>query len=282
MHRRFNHVGLFLSQLLFSAITPLLLVPRIANMKTTRSFIAFCFGRSYGNRYQTIIDSFQGRYDVAMAEGLRKAKKIFKDKVSSVLDCGTGTGFVIEQASKQFPDATFIAFDILPGMLRQASDNCENIETEVFHVQADNFALPLADESVDLILAQNTMPCFAEFARVCRPGGVVIYVDSSSGWITEKATRLIEKDQLFERVIGERVDMGFCIMAQKAGDFKPGIFQIESGTKQEKLVNLLRCPVDKSRLAFDGKHLCCEYQHQFPIHDGFPVMLEEKAISEKK
>lgn len=244
MNNRFSRAGLFLSQLIFSAITPLLLVPRIANMKTTRSFIAFCFGRSYGNRYQTIIDSFQGRYDVAMAEGLRKAKKILEDEVSTVLDCGTGTGFVTIQAAGQFPDAAFIAFDILPGMLRQASDNCENIGVEVFHVQADNFELPLADESVDLILAQNTMPCFTEFARVCRPGGVVIYVDSSSGWITEKATKLIEKYQLFESVMGERVDMGFCIVAEKAGDFKPGILSIERGTKQEKIVNLLRCPVD--------------------------------------
>ena len=50
--------------------------------------------------------------------------------------------------------------------------------------------------------------------------------DSPPGWITEKATKLIEKDQLFESVMGERVDMGFCIMAQKAGDFKPGIFQM--------------------------------------------------------
>lgn len=199
-----------------------------------------------------------------------------------MLDCGTGTGFVTKQAAKQFPDATFIAFDILPGMLRQASNNCENIGTDVFHVQADSFALPLADESVDLILAQNTMPCFTEFARVCRLGGVVIYVDSSSGWITEKAKKLVEKYQLFERVMGESVDMGFCIVAEKSGDFKPGILPIQSETKQEKLVNLLRCPVDKSRLTFDGKHLCCEYQHQFPIYDGFPVMLEEKAVSEKK
>lgn len=282
MHIKFNRLGLFLSQLLFSIITPFLLMPRIANVKATRSFIAFCFGRSYGNRYQSIIDSFQGRYDVAMAKGLKNAKTILENKVSTVLDCGTGTGFVTKQAAEYFPDATFVAFDILPGMLRQAGNNCKNIEADVFHIQADCFALPLADESIDLVLAQNTMPCFTEFARVCRPGGLVIYVDSSSGWITEKAKKLVEKYQLFEKVIGERVDMGFCVVAEKAGDFKPGILTIEGGTKQEKLVNLLRCPVDKSKLAFDGTHLCCEYQHKFPIHDGFPVMLGEKAVSEKK
>jgi len=60
------------------------------------------------------------------------------------------------------------------------------------------FALPLADESVDLLLAQNTMPCFSEFARVCRPGGIVVYVDNSASWIIGLAKRLVEKHRLFE------------------------------------------------------------------------------------
>ena len=277
-----NRLALFVSQFFFSVITPPLLVRGIGKLKLTRSFIAFFFGRSYGNRYQSIIDAFQGRYGLAMAEGLKKAKAISRHGISIIADCGTGTGFVTRQAAEQFPDATFIAFDLLPGMLRQARTNCESIGTDVFHVQADAFALPLADESVDLLLAQNTMPCISEFARVCRPGGMIVYVDSSAGWVTQPVKRLVEKHKLFKRVSGERVDMGFCIVAEKKGDFKPGILPAESQTQQDKLLNLLRCPVDKSRLTFDGIHLCCEYQHQFPIHDTFPVMLAEKALSEQK
>jgi ubiquinone/menaquinone biosynthesis C-methylase UbiE len=257
-------------------------MPKVGQLKVTRSIIAFCFGRSYGNRYQHIIDSFQGLYGTPMDKGLKRAKEILDDKVSVVLDCGTGTGFVTKQAAEQFPSSTFIAFDILPGMLKQASDNCLDIANNVFHLQADTFALPLANESVDLILAQNTMPCFSEFARICRPGGVIIYVDSSSGWITQKAKKQVEKYQLFKKVIGEHIDMGFCIMAEKEGDFEQGILSIEGKTKHEKLANLLRCPVDKSRLKFDGKYFFCEFHHQFPIHDGFPVMIAEKAISETK
>lgn len=210
-----NRLALFASQIIFSIITPPLLIPRIANLRFTRSFISFCFGRSYGNRYQTIIDSFHGRYGLAMAEGLKKVKEIAGDKISVVTDCGTGTGFVTRQAAEQFPNATFIAFDILLGMLRQARDNCKDISTDVFHVQADAFALPLADESVDLLLAQNTMPCFSEFARVCRPGGMIIYVDSSAGWIANLVKRLVEKQRLFESVMGERVDLGFYVLAKK-------------------------------------------------------------------
>jgi len=277
-----NRFALFASQILFSVITPPLLMPGIAKLRFTRSFISFCFGRSYGNRYQNIIDSFQGRYGLAMAEGLAIAKKIAGDKIFVVADCGTGTGFVTRQAAEQFPHATFIAFDILPGMLTQARDNCKDISADVFHVQADVFALPLADESIDLLLAQNTMPCFTEFARVCRPGGMIIYVDSSAGWIARMAKRLVEKQRLFERVMWQRVDLGFYVLAQKAGDNKErNKFFLEGGTKQQKLAMLLRCPLDKGKVALERDYLCCEH-HQYPIHDGFPVMLKKNAISEAK
>jgi len=175
-----------------------------------------------------------------MAEGLAKAKEIAGDNIFVVADCGTGTGFVTRQAAEHFPHATFVAFDILPGMLAQARDNCRDISTDVFHVQADTFALPLADDSVDLLLAQNTMPCFTEFARVCRPGGMIIYVDSSAGWIAGKAKRLVEKQLLFERVLGERVDLGFYVLAQKRGERQKsnGIF-IEGKTKDKRLYSPL-------------------------------------------
>ena len=280
MGKPFVRLGLFLSQILFSSITPFLLVPTIAKMRITRRLIAFCFGRAYGNRYQDIIDTFDGKYGSAMARGLAKAKDMAGNTISVVADCGTGTGFVTRQAAGQFPHATFIAFDILDEMLTQARKNCKDIAADVFHVQADTFALPLADESADLILVQNTMPCFTEFARVCRPGGMVVYVDSSAGWISTLAKRLVEKHHLFETVAGERVDMGFYVLAQKAGkDKECGRLRIEGETEQQRLAGLLRCPLDKGRVALVQDAFCCEQRHRFPFHDGIPVMLAEKAGS---
>ena len=211
---RFAH---FLTQLLFSVITPPLLIPEIAKMSITRLFISNCFGRLYGNRYQDVIDSFQGRYGLAMAQGLTRVKELAGDNISLVADCGTGTGFVTKQAAKEFPQATFIALDILPGMLRQAATNCKEMVKKAFFIQADTFALPLADQSVDLLLVQNTIPYFAEFHRVCRPGGMVIYVDTSAGWIANLSKRLVEKHKLFAKVVSGRVDLGFYVLAQRAG-----------------------------------------------------------------
>lgn len=210
-----NRLAHFITQILFSIITPLLLMPWIAKFSVTRFFIAFCFGRLYGNRYQDIIDSFQGRYGLAMEQGLSKAQEMARDAISVIVDCGTGTGFVTKQAAGKFRNVIFIGIDILHGMLMQARNYCKDIPTQVFHVQADTFALPLADQSVDLLLAQNTIPWFSEFERVCRPGGIIVYVDTSAGWITNIAQRMVEKLKLFERVITERVDMGFYIVAQK-------------------------------------------------------------------
>ena len=269
-----NRLALFLTQIVFSIITPLLLMPRIGNMKFTRSFIAFCFGKSYGNRYDSIIDSFQGKYGLAMAEGLAKVKEILQDRVNVVADCGTGTGFVTKQASEQFSNATFIAFDILENMIRQARTNCKGISTEIYHVQADTFKLPLANDSIDILLVQNTMPCFTEFARVCKPGGICLYVDSSSGWVTETVKNLIRKNKLFKKVIGEKVEIGFWVLAQKASEYQSNPLSLQGKTDQEKMANLLRCPLDHSKLVTEGTTLSCEHNHKFPIYNGFPVMLE--------
>jgi hypothetical protein len=54
-------LSLFISLILFSIITPFLLMPN------TRHLIAFCCGRAYGSRYQNIFDTFRGRYGSAMA-----------------------------------------------------------------------------------------------------------------------------------------------------------------------------------------------------------------------
>lgn len=149
-----------------------------------------------------------------MAQGLAEAKKVISEETPIILDCGTGTGFVTKQAAEQFPNATFVALDILHGMLIQARNYCNDVATDVFYVQADTFAIPMADQSVDLLLAQNTIPWFAEFSRVCRPGGMIVYVDTSAGWIADKAKRLVVKHKLFETVMCERVDIGFYILAR--------------------------------------------------------------------
>ena len=214
MKTLFNRLTHFFAQLLFSLVMPPLFIPRVARLRVTRFIIAFCFGRMYGNKYQSVIDSFHGKYGLAMAQGLAKAQELAGDKISVIADCGTGTGFVTRQAAECFPEARIVAFDLLDGMLSQARHNCKEIANRVIHLKADTFALPLADNSVDLVLAQNTIADFEGFTRICRPGGMVIFVDCSAGWIAGLAKALVEKNKLFKTVRGERVAMGFYLLAQ--------------------------------------------------------------------
>ena len=209
-----NRLTHFFAQLLFSLVMPPLFIPWIARLRITRSMIAFCFGRLYGSKYQNVIDSFHGRYGMAMAEGLSKVKVIAGDKISVIVDCGTGTGFVTKLAAEYFPNARIVAFDLLDGMLSQARQNCSEIASRVIHIKADTFALPLAENSVDLILAQNTIADFEGFTRTCRPDGMVVFVDCSAGWIANLAKSLVRKNGLFRNVLGERVALGFYILAQ--------------------------------------------------------------------
>jgi len=74
MGKPFVRLGLFLSQILFSIITPFLLMPKIAKLSVIRHFVSFCFGRAYGNRYQNIIDTFKGKYGSAMAPRFGKSE----------------------------------------------------------------------------------------------------------------------------------------------------------------------------------------------------------------
>ena len=69
MKTLFNRLSHLFAQLLFSLVMPPLFIPRIARLRITRSLIAFCFGRLYGSKYQNVIDSFHGKYGLAMAEG---------------------------------------------------------------------------------------------------------------------------------------------------------------------------------------------------------------------
>jgi ubiquinone/menaquinone biosynthesis C-methylase UbiE len=200
--------------MLFSVVMPPLFIPSIARLNITRSMIAFCFGRMYGNKYQNVIDSFHGHYGDAMAEGLSKVKELAGDKIFKIVDCGTGTGFVTKQAAEYFPEAKIVAFDLLDEMLLQARNNCKEMSSRVIHIKADTFALPIADSSVDLILAQNTIPNFIDFARICRSDGMIVFVDCSAGWIVNMAECLLKKQQIFKKVAGERISLGFYILAQ--------------------------------------------------------------------
>lgn len=95
----------------------------------------------------------------------------------TILDAGCGTGMLTTQLAARYPDATLIALDLSTGMLRKAREHdiactvCGDVEH-----------LPLAEHSVDMIFSNLTLQwcndpqrAFDEFARVLKPGGVLMF-----------------------------------------------------------------------------------------------------------
>jgi len=103
------------------------------------------------------------------------------------LEIGAGTGYftlnlllagVIENAT---------CSDISPGMLKTLASNAESLGLEVATRAADAEQLPFEDESFDLVFGHAVLHhipdlprAFAEFNRVLRPGGTLLFAGEPS------------------------------------------------------------------------------------------------------
>ncbi len=99
-----------------------------------------------------------------------------------VLDLGTGTGAGLAELKRRYPRASIFALDLAVAMLQQARNKQRWPWRRPAYVCADAEALPLAADSVDLILSNLTIQwcndlgrLFAECARVLRPGGLILF-----------------------------------------------------------------------------------------------------------
>lgn len=99
-----------------------------------------------------------------------------------VLDLGCGPGTAASAMQKRWPKARVLALDLALPMLQQAPrSRWDPLRRSVNRICADARALPLADDSVDLLFSNlclqwvDDLPVvFAGFRRVLRPGGLLL------------------------------------------------------------------------------------------------------------
>jgi SAM-dependent methyltransferase len=217
MAKLHNRSVLFLSQLFFTGgLIPLLLLPKLASARLVRQAIVHGFGRLLAPRYHQIIEMYGSSYGEALARGLEEAGKLAEGEIKSILDCGTGTGFAARQAASAFPHATVTGVDFVPQMLEQARQNPEGKALGINYVRADILHLPWGDGTMDVVMAQNTAPYLDEFARVCRPGGVVLFIDSAARWTAPFARYAATKTGRFDVIVAEPAGLGFFLAARRA------------------------------------------------------------------
>ncbi|TGY32819.1 malonyl-ACP O-methyltransferase BioC [Stenotrophomonas maltophilia] len=127
------------------------------------------------------------RYDAAAALQREVAKRLLESldylgerQPQVVLDIGSGTGHASATMKKRWPKAQVIALDLAEPMLREAKKQA-GWWKPFARVCADAQALPLQDQSVDLIYSNlclqwvDDLPAvFAGFRRVLRPGGLLV------------------------------------------------------------------------------------------------------------
>ena len=101
----------------------------------------------------------------------------------SILDLGSGPGTAAIELRRRWPKARVVAIDLALPMLRQVAPKrgWNPLQRPIDRVCADARALPLADDSVDLVFSnlclqwvEDLDALFAGFRRVLRPGGLLL------------------------------------------------------------------------------------------------------------
>lgn len=197
-----------------------------------RRLISFSFGSLIAKRYHLIINSFGDLYGAALAQGLQRASALAGVEIRRVIDCGTGSGFASRKAALHFPGAFIAGVEVITEMLDQAQANASEQGLKINYVRADTVYLPFEDATIDVVIAQNTAPYLREFGRVCRPGGIVVFVDTAAQWISGLAQRAADQTGCFDLIECEKAAAGFYLVARRANSrctIEKTLFQRQPG-----------------------------------------------------
>ncbi len=120
---------------------------------------------------------------------------VIKIQPKRILDVGCGTGAWNNDLAQRYKGVEIISLDIAPGMINYARNQL-SAWTRRFgkrrFICADAEQLPIADNSIDMIVSNATIQwcqdldaAFAEFQRVLRPGGLVMFTTFGPDTLTE-------------------------------------------------------------------------------------------------
>jgi ubiquinone/menaquinone biosynthesis C-methylase UbiE len=153
--------------------------------------------RDVNTRYHDVAaDTYDTKWgidfgEIGQGQVLGKLRKLLgselDDGYDRSLEIGAGTGYFSLNLLQAGVVSHVTCTDISPGMVSTLSANAERLGLDVKAARADAESLPFADQSFDLLLGHavlhhlpNLRRAFAEFHRVLRPGGRIVFAGEPS------------------------------------------------------------------------------------------------------
>jgi SAM-dependent methyltransferase len=154
--------------------------------------------RDVNTRYHDVAaDSYDAKWGIDFGEPgreqvLMKLRKVLDGGVlergfDRSLEIGSGTGYFSLNLLQAGTIREATCTDISPGMLETLRGNAERLGLTVETAETGAERLPFADESFDLVLGHAILhhipdlpKAFAEFHRVLKPGGTVVFAGEPS------------------------------------------------------------------------------------------------------
>src|SRR5262249_14599217 len=129
--------------------------------------------------------------EVGQAQVIGKLRKVLgrslDDGFERSLEVGAGTGYFSLNLLRAGIVREATCTDISPGMVRTLRANAERLGLHVQAARADAESLPFGEQSFDLVLGHAVLHhlpdlerAFAEFHRVLKPGGWIVFAGEPS------------------------------------------------------------------------------------------------------
>ncbi len=153
--------------------------------------------RDVNTRYHDVAaESYDSKWgidfgEIGQTQVLGKLRKLLGSELDwgyeRSLEIGAGTGYFTLNLLQAGIVREATCTDISPGMVTALGRNAKRLGLEVKAARADAESLPFADSSFDLVLGHavlhhlpNLRRAFAEFHRVVRPGGKIVFAGEPS------------------------------------------------------------------------------------------------------
>jgi ubiquinone/menaquinone biosynthesis C-methylase UbiE len=139
-----------------------------------------------------------------------------------ILDAGCGQGRALHLLCSRFHPLRLIGIDAEEKALLRARKQANKYELDVEFLLGDCAAIDLADQSIDLVFCHQTLHhvvhqemALAEFHRVLKPGGLLLFAESTRAYIDTWCIRLLfrhpmEVQRSAEQYLAMIRDAGFA------------------------------------------------------------------------